>query len=78
VVRQTYEVAAGAGLVGHLKCPTGKVSVGGGVYGFPGFVVDASYPVADPTNAVSSWELYGRNTGGKAQSLYVYAVCVSK
>jgi len=78
VVRMTSIVAAGAGLAAHVKCPAGKVSVGGGYYPDPDIQVSASYPVADVTNPTSSWEVYGKNVSSTTtQSVYAYAVCVS-
>src|SRR5262249_39028921 len=68
VVRTTTTVAVGAGFAAHVKCPAGKVSVGGGYYPDPGIVVTASYPVADTNNPTSSWEVYGKNTSTQTQS----------
>ena len=77
VVRTSTAVAAaGAGFAAHVKCPAGKVSVGGGYYPDDDILVTASAPVADATNPTSSWEVYGSNHSLQTGSVYAYAVCV--
>jgi len=64
VVRTTTTVAAMTptsvtGFAAHVKCPTGKVSVGGGYYPDFGIRVTAGAPVAAVNDPTSSWEVYG-------------------
>ena len=83
MVRLTVGVAAppaggATGFAAHVKCPTGKVSVGGGYYPDAGIIVTANYPVADASNPTSSWEVYGRRySSTSTPTVYAYAVCVS-
>jgi len=76
VVRTTTTVARGAGFAAHVKCPAGKVPLGGGYYADLSIVVTASYPIEDASNPTSNWEVYGKNQGVTTHSLYAYAVCV--
>ena len=66
-------VAPNSQNVGSASCPTGKVAVGGGVFGFGGITesVNGSYP-----SGASGWVAYVNNTATFNDHFTVYVICV--
>ena len=77
IIRQTFNVAANAGVVADITCPTDKVATGGGFCADPSaFDTDRDSPAFDATQP-GHWDVYGHNYTNEAKSVDVYAVCVS-